>query len=108
LKKDKGELKINEKDEKTEEELAAERIFSSHEFFIPDGLGCSVELELHEYYSGDPMNEETRKSAENVRITFLSDLGELDLQMSIPKSVFQRLLSLGSKFSHPALDETKA
>ena len=54
------------------------------------------------------MNEETRKSAENVRITFLSDLGELDLQMSIPKSVFQRLLFLGSKFSQTLLDETKA
>jgi hypothetical protein len=108
LKKDKGELKANEKDKKREEELDAERIFSSHEFFIPDGPGCSVELELHEYYSGDPMNEETRKSAENMRITFLSDLGELDLQISVPKSVFQHLLSLGSKFSHPALDETKA
>jgi hypothetical protein len=108
LKKDKGELKANKKDKKREEELDAERIFSSHEFFIPDGPGCSVELEPHEYYIGDYMKEEPKQKAENMRITFLSDLGELDLQISVPKSVFQRLLSLGSKFSQTLLDETKA
>ncbi len=97
-------LKASKKDKKMEEELNAPKIFSGHEFFIPEGLGSRVEVEMHEYFNGDPMNEETRTKEENVRVTFFDDLGALDLTLSIPKSVFQQLLSLGSKFSKPVLN----